>query len=152
MAAFAAAAIATFLLVIGDATAFADGKASFLAQCAACHQPGGIGTPGLAPPIASDELVRIIGDPDGRAYLPLVVLNGLSGPIAVAGQRYVSAMPAQPHLGNQEVADIASYVLVALNGARTDGAGPYTSAEVAALRATPASHQDLQALRRRLTP
>jgi mono/diheme cytochrome c family protein len=152
MAAFAAAAIATFLLIIGGATAFADGEASFLAQCAACHQPGGIGTPGLAPPIASDEIVRIIGDPDGRAYVPLVVLNGLSGPIAVAGQRYVSSMPAQPDLTDEEIADIAGYVLVALNGARTDGAGPYTPAEVAALRATPVSHQDLQALRRRLVP
>jgi mono/diheme cytochrome c family protein len=152
MAAFATAAIATFLLIIGAGSALADGEASFLAQCAACHQPGGIGTPGLAPPIASDELARIIGDPDGRVYLPLVVLNGLSGPIAVAGQPYVSAMPAQPHLGNEEIADIASYVLVALNGARIDGAGPYSPAEVAALRATPASHRDLQALRRRLVP
>ena len=148
----AAPATAAFLLLAGTLAATAGGEALYLDRCAACHQPGGIGTPGLAPPIASDELARMEADVEGRAYLPLVVLNGLSGPIKVAGQTYVSAMPAQPDLGDADIAAIATYVLATLNGGRIPDADAYAPAEVAALRSRPVTHRDLLSLRRRLEP
>lgn len=37
---------------LGEAQLVAEGKKTYLAQCAACHQPDGLGVPGTFPPIA----------------------------------------------------------------------------------------------------
>lgn len=82
------------------------GRAAYLANCAACHQPGGTGLPGAFPPLAENEHL---------ASLPLeqvieIVLNGMTGPITVNGMDYNAVMPAMSHLSNADVANILSYV------------------------------------------
>jgi mono/diheme cytochrome c family protein len=66
------------------------GEALFARHCAACHQTTGLGTPGLAPSLKGSHWDRLGREP---RYLASVVLNGLSGPIQVDGQRFVGAMP-----------------------------------------------------------
>ena len=135
-----ACAAAVLLLAAGSAQA-ADGEGLFNEYCSACHQKGGIGTPGLAPPLVSDILARAAANrPD---YVPLVVLNGMSGRIEVAGQMFFSAMPAQPQLPDENIAAIASYVLGSLNG----GSVLIDAAKVAALRNPKVGHAELRNLR-----
>ena len=74
--------------------------------CAACHQPNGMGTPGLCPPIAGADWVS--GDP-GRVIR--IVLDGISGPIQVNGVAYNNAMPPwRDQLNDEEVAQVVTYV------------------------------------------
>jgi mono/diheme cytochrome c family protein len=82
------------------------GKAVYARVCFACHQPTGLGLPGVFPPLADAE--QVAGDP-GR--LIRIVLHGLQGPIKVKGVTYTNIMP--PHgaqLKDQEVADVLTYV------------------------------------------
>ncbi len=53
--------------------------------CSACHQPGGVGQPGLAPPLVDAPPWSALGDsaPD---YVVGVVLSGLTGTIEAGGQ------------------------------------------------------------------
>ena len=82
--------VAALLWLAGAAHA-ADGAALFVANCAPCHQPDGSGTVGLAPPLKGEHWVKLGAD---RAYLPTVVVHGLSGAIKVNGQAFVGSMPA----------------------------------------------------------
>ncbi|MEW6704080.1 MAG: cytochrome c [Pseudomonadota bacterium] len=70
------------------AGAAADGAAVYAARCAACHQAGGSGLPGVFPPLAGSEWV--LGKP---STLVALVLHGASGPLTVRGRTYDGAMP-----------------------------------------------------------
>jgi mono/diheme cytochrome c family protein len=64
------------------------------ATCAGCHQPTGMGLPSLFPPLAKSEFVL-----GSEERLVRILLNGLNGPITVAGQQFgagpgATAMPA----------------------------------------------------------
>jgi nitrite reductase (NO-forming) len=102
------------------------GKATYASTCGSCHQASGSGIATSIPPLAgSDFLVknekeRVIG----------VVLNGLSGPIKVNGTTFSSSMPPWSHLGNDEIANVLTYVL---NAWGNDG-GIVTPEEVARVR------------------
>lgn len=81
------------------------GERLFAAACAACHQLDGAGMAGLAPPLLDSEWVA------GPVDRPIrIVLHGVKGPIEAAGQQWDREMPGQGHLGDQELADILSYV------------------------------------------
>lgn len=81
------------------------GKATFEANCAACHQPTGLGVPKAFPPLAkSDFLAK---DPHRVAS---IVANGLSGKITVNGESFDSVMPAVA-LNDQQIANVVTYVL-----------------------------------------
>lgn len=81
------------------------GERLYAAACAACHQLDGAGMAGLAPPLRDSEWVA------GPAERPIkIVLHGVKGPIEAAGQQWDREMPGQGHLGDQELADILSYV------------------------------------------
>ncbi len=82
-----------------------DGKQLFNAQCVTCHQAGGQGLPGVFPPLDGSEWVS--GD---ERIVANILLYGINGELAVAGTTYKGMMPAFGHLGNEELAAVASYV------------------------------------------
>src|SRR5581483_3749710 len=65
------------------------GRRLYTANCAACHQPTGLGVSGQFPPLAGSEWVG--GEP---AVLTRILLQGLQGPLLVSGQSYNGNMPA----------------------------------------------------------
>jgi cytochrome c6 len=104
------------------------GQAQFLAACAACHQPTGLGIKGAFPPLAGSAVVQ--GDP---AALTALVLNGRGG------------MPSfRADLNDSQIALALSYIRSAWGNA----AGPVSAARVSAVRAAdagPAPAQGVQA-------
>ena len=82
------------------------GKAAYLANCAACHQPDGKGLAGAFPPLADSDYIRNV--PKDR--LVDVVLKGLSGKVKVNGVDYDGVMPALNHLSDTDIANVLSYV------------------------------------------
>lgn len=124
-----------------------DGAAVYGKVCVACHQEGGVGAPGLAPPLVGG-LAKRAASPDGRRYLLGVLLNGLTGKIVVQGQTYQGAMPGQAALDDASIAAVLNHVLVTLDGGATQPpAAAFTAAEVAAARGERLSPKDLRALR-----
>lgn len=105
----------------------AAGEALFSGTCSVCHQLDGSGLAAVFPPLASADY--FLAD-SSRAID--IVLNGLTGPILVNGQTYVSVMPPMSQLNDDEIANILSY---ALNTWGNDG-GRVTREEVAERRAS----------------
>jgi mono/diheme cytochrome c family protein len=102
--------------------------------------------PGLAPPLANAEW----GAADkARDYVPLVILNGISGKILAGGKPYTSVMPPQKQLNDAEIAEISIYVLSTLN---KNAGAPVTEADIAAKRAEKTDHKALLALRAEMAP
>jgi mono/diheme cytochrome c family protein len=83
----------------------ADGRALYAAHCAACHQPNGKGLAGVFPPLDGSEWVN--GD---ARLVSNILLHGVSGEIEVTGVAYRGAMPAFGHLGDAQLAAVASWV------------------------------------------
>jgi len=104
----------------------ARGETVYLANCAACHQPDGVGLPGAFPPLANSDF--LLGD---RETVLSAALFGLSGPITVNGVDYNGVMPSAGFLSDAELADVLTYVL---NSWGNSGAAA-SVAEVAAIRA-----------------
>ncbi|YCM44372.1 cytochrome c [Verrucomicrobiaceae bacterium 227] len=74
--------------------------------CAGCHQSSGMGVSGTYPPLAGSEWVN---GPSER--LAMIILNGIHGPIEVAGQAYNSDMGAiGANLGKKELATLMTYI------------------------------------------
>jgi mono/diheme cytochrome c family protein len=70
------------------------GKAAFGAVCVTCHQPTGLGMPGLYPPLAGSEWVN---GPAARVIR--IVVYGLKGDVHVEGHEFNAA--AMPVFGQQ---------------------------------------------------
>ena len=104
----------------------AKGEAAYLANCAACHQPTGVGLPGAFPPLADSDFLK--GD---RKQVMAAALFGLSGPITVNGVDYNGVMPSLGHLTDADLAAALTYVFGSWGN---DGAA-VGEKEVAALRA-----------------
>lgn len=123
-----AAALASAAL--GQATP--DG-ATIFARCAACHTATGAGVPGAYPPLNSD-FRNLATRADGRRYLTLAVVRGLTGPLTIEDKPYRGVMPAQAGLDNGAVAAVLNHV-----GSQISKSGPafrpFTAAEVARARA-----------------
>lgn len=86
------------------------GEELYQQACLACHQPGGKGLPGVYPPLLGSEWVG--GD---ERRLIKIVLNGLAGPIDVAGERYGAGtqsipMPGMSGMSNEAIAEVLSYI------------------------------------------
>jgi len=82
------------------------GEAAFLANCAACHQPTGLGLPGAFPPLAgSDFLAK-----NDKTTILSSVLRGITGKLVVNGKEFNNIMPAMSHLPDETIANILSYV------------------------------------------
>jgi nitrite reductase (NO-forming) len=82
------------------------GQALFAGTCSTCHQANGEGMPGVFPPLAKSDFFK--NDPKRVAQ---VITHGLSGPVTVNGHDYNSVMPPMAQLTDDEVANIATYVL-----------------------------------------
>lgn len=86
------------------------GEAVYAQNCASCHQSDGGGIRGTFPPVrghASDLVVDV-----GRDYMIDLLLYGLQGPITVDGVRYDGEMPAWSQLSDQQLADVANFIVV----------------------------------------
>lgn len=142
-----AAALAGLLLPVlsGANPALAGGGAElFAATCAACHGEAGVGTQGLAPPLQHRELWQRLGEKSPK-YIAGVMANGMSGKLNINGEDYIGmVMPPMSHLSSEDLAAIAAYVLVTLNGMPT---APDVSL-IETMKHTTLSHKELQALRK----
>ena len=72
--------------------------------CSSCHQPGGVGVSGQYPPLIDNPSV------DDPAYVRDVIVNGLDGPITVAGETYDGVMPSFSTLGDPDIDAVIAYV------------------------------------------
>lgn len=91
------------------------GKMIYMTTCVACHQPTGLGMPGVFPPFDGSEYVT--GD---ARKLVAVVLKGLNGPITVKGVKFPGAIPLIPVdtqfpqlKDNGKLADVLNYIRTA---------------------------------------
>ncbi|WBU57348.1 c-type cytochrome [Paracoccus sediminicola] len=92
----------------------ADGAALFDQSCGACHNTGGTGTPGLAPPLDRPDFWQALGD-DGPEFMALVMTKGMNMPITVRGEMYSGIpMPAVAGVEDEDLATIGSWVLTEL--------------------------------------
>lgn len=138
--------LALGVLLLGSALAAhaQDGAALYGQHCAACHQPDGAGTAGLAPALKGEHWARLGQD---RGYLATVMLKGLSGAIAVNGQTFVGAMPGvAAQLDDAALAAIATHVRK-LQGADEPA---YTADELKAARAEPGTPPQTRQRRQQL--
>jgi mono/diheme cytochrome c family protein len=107
----------------------AKGKDLYMANCSACHLPGGEGVPGAFPPLKGSGVVN----KDDAAKHIQVVLNGMQGGRA-GGVVYASAMP--PFAGMLNDAEIADIIDFERSSWGNHGA-PVNATQVAAERARP---------------
>jgi nitrite reductase (NO-forming) len=103
------------------------GGALYNGACAVCHQANGQGLEGIFPPLAKSDFMladksRAVG----------VVLNGLTGPVAVNGKVYNSVMPPMSQLADDEVANLLTYA----GNSWGNSAGVYSAEQVAKVRAS----------------
>ncbi len=103
----------------------ARGKEVYLANCAACHQPGGEGLAGAFPPLKDSDFLQ--GD---RKAVLSAAMFGLSGPITVNGVEYNGVMPSLGHLPDEDLAAALTYVFAEF----ANDAPAVSVEEVAALR------------------
>jgi nitrite reductase (NO-forming) len=101
------------------------GKAIFAGTCATCHQASGEGLAGVFPPLAKSDYIA--ADPK---RVPNVILHGLTGTVTVNGTDYNSVMPPMAQLTDDEIANLATFVL---NSWGNPG-GHVTKEEVATMR------------------
>jgi len=104
----------------------AKGEGVYLANCAACHQPTGVGLAGAFPPLAGSDFLQ-----GNRQEVMAAALFGLQGPITVNGVEYNGVMPSLGHLTDEDLAAAISYVF----GSWGNGLAAVSVEEVAALRA-----------------
>jgi mono/diheme cytochrome c family protein len=114
---------------------YADGAATFQANCAVCHGPKGLGTPSLAPPITSYP-ARYASIPEGRRQLALTVLNGMFGGIDVDAKHYDFKMPDFSQLDDAALAEVLNFVVFDVAGAGGD-IKPLSPEDIAAERGHP---------------
>lgn len=125
----------------------ADGKAVYDAHCAACHQPDGAGALGLAPPLAG-TLGKRMAFPEGRTYLPGIVISGLAGRMESKGVLYEGIMPSWQQLSDAELAAVLNHVLTQFNAAELPtGFKAIEADELAATRVRKPTSKELRALR-----
>jgi mono/diheme cytochrome c family protein len=126
------------------------GQQIFAQRCQSCHQPNGRGLPGAFPPLVGSEWVN--GPAETVVH---IILDGLQGPVQVAGKSFNGAMPAwRDQLSNQEIAAVVTYI----RQWRPNSAPPVDTTLVAPLRAATAQRRrpwtvpELQSARRSTSP
>lgn len=86
------------------------GQQVYNTVCFACHQPTGLGLPGMFPPVASSDWV---GKPKPDRLIRMV-LHGFMGPITINGAPFNSPAPLMPPQGaalsDDQIANVLTYV------------------------------------------
>lgn len=107
---FAAACVLPFTSTIHAQDSLARGQVVYMQVCFACHQPTGLGLPGMFPPLASSDWVNA-KKPD---RIIRMVLHGFTGPITLNGKPFTSPAPLMPPQGaalsDTQIADVLTYV------------------------------------------
>jgi thiosulfate dehydrogenase len=112
---------------VAPATTFTSrGGLGYAQFCTDCHRPDGAGVKGVFPPLAGNPTVSA-KDPSTLVH---ITLTGWKTAATAAHPR-VWTMPGFARLGDDEIAEILSFVRENWG----EGAGPVTKAEVAAARA-----------------
>ena len=114
-------------------TRFANGRFLFTTICAPCHQEGGQGLDGLAPPLLDSPWV--LGPPERTLR---IVLQGVRGPINVLGRWHTGEMPALGGLDDHQISAVLTYVRRAWGHT----AAPVDPTHVAAIRQATAGRTD----------
>jgi glucose/arabinose dehydrogenase/mono/diheme cytochrome c family protein len=117
----------------GDKALYELGMAEYQKLCLACHQLNGQGLTYIAPPLVDSEWVN---GPAGR--LIAIALDGVTGPIEVAGKNYEAPaiqplMPGlriNPELDDKKIAAMLTYV----RNTWGNSAKPISGKEVAKVR------------------
>lgn len=108
----------------------AAGQTVYNTVCIACHQPTGLGLPGMFPPLAGSDWVSA-PKPD---RLIRIVLHGLMGPIEINGAPFNTPAPMMPPQGaalsDEQIAQVLTHIRVTWGG-HTE---PVTTEAVAAIR------------------
>jgi mono/diheme cytochrome c family protein len=81
------------------------GQKRFMQICQQCHQPTGLGVPGVYPPLKDSEWA--LGD---EARLIKVLLAGMNGPLTVHGHTFNGNMPSFGQWKDQDIAAVLTYV------------------------------------------
>lgn len=102
------------------------GKKVYETYCLSCHQPDGKGMQGMNPPLIKTK--QVLGN---KTQLINIILAGLDEELVIDGVTYLNPMPSQPHLKDQEIADVLTYVRNSFG----NKASLVTTAEVKAARA-----------------
>jgi nitrite reductase (NO-forming) len=80
------------------------GKRVYLQTCFACHQPTGLGLPGVFPPLAKSDYLMA-----DKARSITGVIKGNTGPMKVNGVDYNGVMPPVL-LSDEQIANVLTYV------------------------------------------
>lgn len=109
---------------------FEAGRTRYQTLCVACHQLGGQGLAGLAPPLAGSEWVE---GPESR--FARIILHGVRGEITAAGVSFnVEMPPLGAALDDESIAEIMTYV----RNEWGNRAAPVETSAVKAIRAAEA--------------
>ena len=82
------------------------GEVIYKKACLVCHQADGSGVPMMFPPITESEIIA-----GSHEELIKIILDGMSGPVEIKGEKYNSVMPPLKNdLDDQEVADLLTYI------------------------------------------
>lgn len=92
-------------LTLAQQSRMENGRQLFTTICAACHQPGGQGLDGVAPPLLDSPWV--LGPPERTVR---IALQGVRGPINVLGRWHTGEMPAFGGLDDHQLSSILTYV------------------------------------------
>jgi mono/diheme cytochrome c family protein len=117
------------MLVAAMDAAVADGAQIFNTSCAFCHQSGGVGVPGQFPRLAG-RAGDMASKPEGKKFLPQVLLNGMSGRITVDGEQILGIMPGFDTMSDDDMAALLTY-LTGLDHAPV----PYSAEDIKMARA-----------------
>ena len=129
---------------------FAEGAASFQANCAVCHGPSGAGLPSLAPPLLRYP-AHYAESVEGRRQLAQTVLYGMFGAIDVEDKRFDFKMPDFARLDDALLAATLNYIVFDLGHAGT-GAMPLSAADIAAERTHPVDGAAVREHRKSVVP
>ena len=105
---------------------WARGKSVYSQTCFVCHQPNGLGVGDQIPPLAKSDV--LMNDKLGAIR---GVLQGRKGELVVNGKKFNGIMIPLANLGDQQIADVITYVRNSWGNADTNAV---TSQEVATLR------------------
>jgi mono/diheme cytochrome c family protein len=81
------------------------GKEVYLMNCLACHQADGSGVPSLNPTLVKTKWVL-----GSKSVLIHQILKGSQGQVEIEGETFNNTMPPLPHLTDQQIADVLTYV------------------------------------------